>query len=220
MIKEERPTFIYKGIRHGDWVDCKYCNRTMLLPIGAEICPECYNKALAFHDLAHQEIDADDISNCRESNASLMAADCDSANLFGTLVDKYGGKIFKAMLTSDSLWSVTRALKKWQCNRLRIAISAHRDKYDFAEYDEDEEEIYDTDDCPIVMAQANDYYGSASTDVYVLSVRMTNNELKLLVADKTYTMREISPMDVALEHLQFIIDDIPLTDCFGNGATL
>lgn len=35
-------TRIYEGIRHGDWVRCTQCGAQMLLPCGADQCPECY----------------------------------------------------------------------------------------------------------------------------------------------------------------------------------
>lgn len=35
-------TRIYEGIRYGDWVRCTQCGAQMLLPCGADQCPECY----------------------------------------------------------------------------------------------------------------------------------------------------------------------------------
>ena len=37
-------TRIYEGIRHGDWVRCTQCGAQMLLPCGADQCPECYGR--------------------------------------------------------------------------------------------------------------------------------------------------------------------------------
>lgn len=34
-------TRTYEGIRHGDWVRCVLCGAQMLLPCGADKCPEC-----------------------------------------------------------------------------------------------------------------------------------------------------------------------------------
>ena len=39
MKKQE--TIAYVDADHGYWVDCKCCGRRMLLPFGAERCPEC-----------------------------------------------------------------------------------------------------------------------------------------------------------------------------------
>lgn len=35
-------TRTYEGIRHGDWVRCTQCGAQMLLPCGADKCPECH----------------------------------------------------------------------------------------------------------------------------------------------------------------------------------
>lgn len=37
----ETLTLTYKGVDYGDHVRCNYCDKTMLLPIGADKCPEC-----------------------------------------------------------------------------------------------------------------------------------------------------------------------------------
>lgn len=37
----ERVTLLYGGIFSGDWVTCSECGVTMLLPHGADKCPEC-----------------------------------------------------------------------------------------------------------------------------------------------------------------------------------
>ena len=37
----ETLTLTYEGVYHGDHVHCNYCDKTMLLPIGAGKCPEC-----------------------------------------------------------------------------------------------------------------------------------------------------------------------------------
>lgn len=34
-------TITYEGVQHGDWVRCVLCGAQMLLPCGADKCPEC-----------------------------------------------------------------------------------------------------------------------------------------------------------------------------------
>lgn len=34
-------TRTYEGVQHGDWVRCVLCGAQMLLPCGADKCPEC-----------------------------------------------------------------------------------------------------------------------------------------------------------------------------------
>ena len=51
-------TRIYEGIRHGDWVRCTQCGAQMLLPCGADKCPECYEcGTLMWVDEDKQEMD-------------------------------------------------------------------------------------------------------------------------------------------------------------------
>ena len=47
------------GVQHGDWVRCVLCGAQMLLPCGADKCPECgENGTLRWVDEERQEIDA------------------------------------------------------------------------------------------------------------------------------------------------------------------
>lgn len=55
-------TRTYEGIRHGDWVRCTQCGAQMLLPCGADKCPECgENGTLRWVDEEKQEMDAKDL---------------------------------------------------------------------------------------------------------------------------------------------------------------
>lgn len=48
-----------KGVQHGDWVRCVLCGAQMLLPCGADKCPECSSKdTLMWVDENRQEMDA------------------------------------------------------------------------------------------------------------------------------------------------------------------
>ena len=52
-------TRTYKGVQYGDWVRCVLCGAQMLLPCGADKCPECgENGTLRWVDEERQEIDA------------------------------------------------------------------------------------------------------------------------------------------------------------------
>lgn len=52
-------TRTYEGVQHGDWVRCVLCGAQMLLPCGADKCPECgENGTLRWVDEERQEIDA------------------------------------------------------------------------------------------------------------------------------------------------------------------
>lgn len=53
-------TITYEGVQHGDWVRCALCGAQMLLPCGADKCPECgENGTLRWVDEERQEIDAE-----------------------------------------------------------------------------------------------------------------------------------------------------------------
>ena len=56
---EKMKTITYEGVQHGDWVRCALCGAQMLLPCGADKCPECgENGTLRWVDEERQEIDA------------------------------------------------------------------------------------------------------------------------------------------------------------------
>lgn len=51
-------TRTYEGVQHGDWVRCTQCGVQMLLPRGADQCPECYGyDTLVWVDEDKQEMD-------------------------------------------------------------------------------------------------------------------------------------------------------------------
>lgn len=55
-------TITYEGVQHGDWVRCVLCGAQMLLPCGADKCPECgENDTLRWVDEERQEMDAKDL---------------------------------------------------------------------------------------------------------------------------------------------------------------
>lgn len=52
-------TRTYEGVQHGDWVRCVLCGAQMLLPCGADKCPECSSEdTLTWVDEDKQEMDA------------------------------------------------------------------------------------------------------------------------------------------------------------------
>lgn len=52
-------TRTYEGVQHGDWVRCVLCGAQMLLPCGADKCPECSSEdTLTWVDENRQEMDA------------------------------------------------------------------------------------------------------------------------------------------------------------------
>lgn len=55
-------TIVYNGTKHGDHVRCNNCGAVMLLPCGAEQCPECgFVGGLAWVNDLTQEADFDEV---------------------------------------------------------------------------------------------------------------------------------------------------------------
>lgn len=70
-------TIVYKGIEEGDLVVCTQCGKKMLLPYGANQCPECYGYGtLDWVDNDKQEVSVDDFNGELEhSNRELKLED-------------------------------------------------------------------------------------------------------------------------------------------------
>lgn len=72
-------TIVYKGITEGDYVICSQCGKKMLLPYGADKCPECYGcGTLDWIDNEKQEASIDDFneSSLEHSDRELTLEDC------------------------------------------------------------------------------------------------------------------------------------------------
>lgn len=62
LQKEPLKTIVYPDIPEGDWVRCNQCGKTMLLPFGADQCPECYGAGtLSWTNEDFQEISREKI---------------------------------------------------------------------------------------------------------------------------------------------------------------
>lgn len=51
-------TRTYEGVQHGDWVRCVLCGAQMLLPCGADKCPECSSEESGSGTYYERECDA------------------------------------------------------------------------------------------------------------------------------------------------------------------
>lgn len=72
----DSKTIIYKGVEEGDWVKCSQCGKMMLLPYGADQCPECYGwGTLAWVDEEKQEADIDSVGKTEYANRKLKLED-------------------------------------------------------------------------------------------------------------------------------------------------
>lgn len=73
-------TKLYGGIYSGDWVICSNCGSVMLLPHGADKCPECGKEGdlgwVEPFDESKQEIALADLSNIEFIDRELKKEDC------------------------------------------------------------------------------------------------------------------------------------------------
>ncbi len=65
-------TIIYNNINYGDHVKCNQCDKIMLLPCGADVCPECGAVGcLAWVDENNPERDITEVGQAEVSDTEL-----------------------------------------------------------------------------------------------------------------------------------------------------
>ena len=73
-------TKVYKRVLYGDWVVCGCCGEQMLLPYGADKCPECDKEGdlrwVEPFDESKQEIALADLSSIEFIDRELKEEDC------------------------------------------------------------------------------------------------------------------------------------------------
>lgn len=63
-IKKEYPKELHAFTDFGDWVKCNNCDKTMLLPVGSEVCPCCHTEGcLTWVNDEHQEAFTKDLKS-------------------------------------------------------------------------------------------------------------------------------------------------------------
>ncbi len=62
-------TIVYKNTPFGDHVHCNYCGKTMLVPCGTDICPECHaDGCLSWVDEDEPEQNVTDLDDIKSSD--------------------------------------------------------------------------------------------------------------------------------------------------------
>lgn len=62
--KKEYPKELHAFTDFGDWVKCNNCDKTMLLPVGSEVCPCCHTEGcLTWVNDEHQEAFSKDLKS-------------------------------------------------------------------------------------------------------------------------------------------------------------
>lgn len=206
----DERTIIYNNVHHGDWVRCNNCETNMLLPIGADKCPECgaegtfeyVNGAENFHT-----VDATDIGFPNYLDDDVDIEDCFSKE---TLAETHPELVDMEYTNMFSLFQKVRSI---ETQELIAAVKAHKGLYQFG-YETDDREC-DLGECPIVMANP-DRADPNPIDVYVLQVRLIGEDKNVLeiygIEKESCTEVYLSPDDIAVEHIPFITESIRMTD--------
>ena len=206
----DERTIIYNNVHHGDWVRCNNCETSMLLPVGADKCPECgaegtfeyVNGAESFHT-----VDATDIGFPNYLDDDVDVEKCFSKE---ALAETYPELVNMEYTNMHPLFQKIRSI---ETQELISAVKAHKGLYQFG-YETDDEEC-DLGECPIVMANP-DTANPNPIDVYILQVRLIGEDKDVLeiygIEKENNTEVYLSPDEIAVEHIPFIIDSIRMTD--------
>lgn len=135
-------TRTYEGVQHGDWVRCVLCGAQMLLPCGADKCPECgENGTLRWVDEERQEIDAKGL-DCLDYVRELFGEDLEQADR--ALINKVYHMLFD--IGSD-FESVIRMLYSFRNGpKSGIKVADPEDNYEWTNKDGNEK--YSTKNLP------------------------------------------------------------------------
>lgn len=206
----DERTIIYNNVHHGDWLRCNNCETNMLLPIGADKCPECgaegtfeyVNNVENFHT-----VDATDIGFPNYLDDDVDIEECFSKE---ALAETYPELVNMEYTNMRPLFQKIRSI---ETQELISAVKAHKGLYQFG-YETDDGEC-DLGECPIVTANP-DTANPNPIDVYILQVRLIGEDKDVLeiygIEKENNTEIYLSPDEIAVEHIPFIIDFIRMTD--------
>lgn len=182
----------------------------MLLPVGADKCPECgaegtfewANGVEGFHT-----VDATDIGFPNYLDDDVDIEECFSKD---ALMETYPELV---NMEHTNMYSLFQKIRDIETQELIDAVKAHKGLYQFG-YETDDREC-DLGECPIVMANPN-RADPNPVDVYILQVRLIGNDKKVLeiygIEKESCAEVYLSPDDIAVEHIPFITDSIRMTD--------
>lgn len=199
-------TRVYNNVNHGDWVRCNQCSAAMLLPCGADQCPECCGcGTLSWVDDHKQEFNVNELEgNIVQTGKTLKPEQyLDSETLENEYPDYYKQLTGKQMKHTD-FFARTRKIKRQEYHELYLAVKAHGGSYEWS--------MEDNEDYPIIAVNVNSIYPNP-TDVCVTKVYIDQDDsLRLEGEDKEYGEKIIFEWDdVFAGHLSSIIDHIPCT---------
>lgn len=206
----DKRTIIYSNVHHGDRVRCNNCESNMLLPTGADKCPECGAEGTLEWTNDVEElhtVDSTDISSPNYLDDDVDIETCFSKEALAELHPELTN------MEHTYMYPLFKKIRSIETQELIAAVKAHKGLCKFG-YETDEEEC-DLGECPIVMANPDNAYPNP-IDVYILQVRLIGENKDVL---EIYGLEKegesevyLSPEDIAVEHISFITDFIRMTD--------
>lgn len=212
-----RKTKIYRGVTKGEWVCCMECGAKMLLPYGADACPECTGDCLqwASDNEEEKEMTVDKLAQDGQLeyvDRELKPQDyltpeslqSDYPDLYRQLTNGY--------MRHTDLRDVCYYLKRMMVDEMRKAIKAHGTQYSFSDIGEDMT-VDDLEDCPIVACNPDDI-DPEPRDVYIVKLYLDQYDDVCVVAIGKETLYDVKMevMDIYLEDMDYIIGEMLATD--------
>lgn len=206
----DERTIIYNNVHHGDWLRCNNCETNMLLPVGADKCPECGAKGTFEYVNGVEDfhtVDAIDIGFPNYLDDDVDIEECFSKE---ALAETHPELVNMEYTNMRPLFQKIRNI---ETQELISAVKAHKGLYQFG-YETDDREC-DLSECPIVMANP-DRANPNPIDVYILQVRLIGKDKDVLeiygIEKENDAEVYLSPDEIAIEHIPFITDSIRMTD--------
>lgn len=199
-------TKIYNDISHGDWVKCSQCGAIMLLPCGADQCPECCGcGTLSWMDEARQEMNVIDLgTDVFDTHRTLKLEDYLDPETLSIEFPEYYQHLKKPIMEHTDFYCLVRRIKQMEYKEVFDAIQAHGGSYEW--------DIENDDNYPIIAVNISSIYPNPM-DMIITKVYIEDNVLYLNGVDKEWG----NPIDFAYDevfagHLSYILDYLPATD--------
>lgn len=210
-------TKIYRGVTQGDWVWCSNCGAMMLLPYGADSCPECIGGDLQWvsDKEEEQEMTIDKLSErCKLEyvDRELEPQEYLTPDTIRSDYPKLYHQLTYGYMQCTDLRNVVRYLKRMMVDEMRKAIKAHGVEYLFSKINADKT-VEDLDVCPIVACNPDDF-DPEPRDVYIVKLYINEHDDVGIFALGKESLCEVKMevMDIFLEDMDYIVGEIRATD--------
>lgn len=204
-----KQTIIYNNVHHGDWVRCNDCGSQMLLPVGADKCPECGSEGTlewVKDDENSHTVDAADVYYPDKLDDNIDIEECFQKE---TLEEVHPELCY---MKCTNMYKLLQKMQNIEVAELIAAVKAHGNLYQFGKESENGE--LDLGACPIVMANP-DYADPSPVDVYILQAKLigeNKDSLEIYGIEKEgHSEVYLSPGDIVTGHICFITENIKMT---------